>query len=58
MAQIRDFRIKYHENSEDAIGDQEVIIKKIAWFVGLDFKCGNRGWEGRRIQLPNTQRAM
>jgi len=58
MAQIRDFQIKYHENSEDAIGDQEVIVKKIALFVGLDFKCGNRDREGRRIELPNTQRAM
>lgn len=37
MVQIRDLQIKYHENSVDAIRDQEVIVKKVVFFAGLDF---------------------
>lgn len=47
MAQIRDFLIKYHEHSEDAIQEQEVIVKKIALVVGLDFKVWNSGLGGQ-----------
>lgn len=47
MAQIRDFQIKYHENSENAIRDQEVIVEKGALFVSLDFKVWKSGVGGQ-----------
>lgn len=47
MAKVGDFQIKYRDNSEDAIRDQEVIVKKVALCAGLDFKVWESGLGGQ-----------
>lgn len=34
----RDFQIKLRSNSGEVISDQEVIVKKVAFLIGLEFK--------------------